>query len=35
MDYMDPAVCCHQKAIKLNNSLTHAWKFHDDTMMGT
>ena len=23
MDYMDPNVCCPQKAVKLNHSLTH------------
>ena len=26
MDYMDLAVCCPRKAVKLNHSLTHRWQ---------
>ena len=25
IDYMDPDVCCHKKAVKLNHSLIYWW----------
>ena len=30
MDYMEPAVCCPQKAVILNHSLTHSLEDYDE-----